>query len=397
MRDTLDEVARSVTRLVAPASLSLEDGNGREDRSSTLREVWTRCKGRPRAGDVILLRTRGTAYAIGRILVGQETVGGQEGFDHAVVVLKGEKEVLHVSPPIIRRLSVDFVLKTSRSPKVLRPRLTDAERTRFLQSLEMHEGKRYSLTQFFVALVGLSTKNMFNINPWALMPKAPRHERRSESLICTHLILSALAQTSCDFEKVLLRDKCSIDFDPNHTSSGSLQDFVQLHRLHPDLLAHVSTMESTGAEVDDDWLDKAGVEYVFVEKDSEGEERNADPLGWLGEIFTVSSLKRFGRIGILLDLLQQLVQWLVSNEDRAALAKLFEKSEASFHMENAFYNFRDRIFQNRALSTALYAASILLLLNRGRILLVIAWRVMQALVLRRVFLEVWREVSSSKI
>ena len=91
-------------------------------------------------GDIILMSTPGRFYAFGREMCGMI-------YDHAVVVID-EDSVLHIGPPVARRLSLQRILLPKRQPVVLRPRLNEKEKRSFVNAMADLEGCHYDLSRY---------------------------------------------------------------------------------------------------------------------------------------------------------------------------------------------------------------------------------------------------------
>ncbi|GBG28324.1 Hypothetical Protein FCC1311_045472 [Hondaea fermentalgiana] len=331
--------------------------------------------GDPEPGDLILLATAGPVYALGRKLTGQT-------YDHVVVVLDRQR-ALHISPPVIRTLALDTVLRSSRSPRVIRPRMGPQDTQTWLEQLEQLVGQEYSLAQLFLAMSKLIGKGF--------LPKFS-HGRSS-------------SQVAEAIREVGLR----LDFDARNEASGSLEDFLALQRNRPDLFRHVECIEVeawVGSERDriSSWASTVNVDHVFILRDTR-EQGSTETGGGLGakvfdDLFRAfSSLQRFGTLGTLAGLAQTAAGILVSKRDWKTLVMLLRTAQMALLPLIDFDELYDRYAQLAreypALSTILYAGAILLALGNFKTILKMLWRAIQLAVFRRALLEAWNEVKSS--
>lgn len=81
-------------------------------------------KERIQPGDLVLTKTTNGVYGVARKLMGSE-------YDHVSVFLD-KKSVLHISPPKVRIIPSNIFLMSRMSPLIVRPNISDAERTDFV-------------------------------------------------------------------------------------------------------------------------------------------------------------------------------------------------------------------------------------------------------------------------
>jgi len=357
--------------------------------------------GEPQPGDLILLTTAGSIYAAGRQLTGQS-------HDHVVVVLK-RRRVLHISPPVIRTLNIDTVLRTSRAPQVMRPRLAPEERERWLTELEMLIGEKYSLMQLTRTIWRLAMLH-------TILPVAPSIPRGIQSLannsngrICTNAILSSLVRNAPPIAEAMRQLSPRVDFDPSNEASGSLEDFLVLQRTRSDLVAHVECIEVNewcGPEQARvaSWASNLSIDYVFVLQDKPnftGPGSSRKGFGFPPSQFASVSLKRFGFAGLILEFLQKFVGVLINENDRDAINNLWLRAQLYLTSYIDVEKLRDRIaqlvVQYPALPNIAYIVGFLFALGHIKTILKIVLRAVQVALARRALLEAWKEIQRPKL
>jgi len=308
--------------------------------------------GIPEAGDLVLVASTGVVYGTMRSITGQM-------HDHAVVVLDSST-VLHVSPPTIRTMPLHKVLMSSKKPLVLRPRLTKQERKKFLSDLRGLIGKKYSILDLFSSLGYLSFSNLgFPIGK-VLFKHSEKPARKT--WICTDAVLQTLSNNSPSFMQAINSLSC-LDAERDGRLS-SLTDFSRLSALRPDLLAVVQNVEiarnPSRTEVDDltSWMKSLNQDFVFIVDDTrEKSELFHDILQSAGTTF----------------------RYFFSDKQSIQSEKYFEYIRLSKY------------------SNILYLAGLLFILKQGKMVIHILYRVVQIMLIRRLFVEVWTEVKKSKL
>lgn len=183
----LDELFVTLTHgaasLLAPDSLLVEDASTRELERSTIEELSAAQKASECVipGDIILITSPGPFYAFCRGVCNSY-------YDHAAVVLDATT-VLHIGPPLARRMQLLRVLLPKRQPTIFRPALDNVQRAEFIASIAALEGSRYDLTRAYGLMLRLTLKH-FKLTPLPSMaPLAPPFK----AWICTDAIIFALA------------------------------------------------------------------------------------------------------------------------------------------------------------------------------------------------------------
>ena len=154
-------------------------------------------------GDLILVRTPGSVYALFRRVSGHV-------YDHLAVVMEGG-QVLHVGPPTIRLLPVALLLQPSRHPVVYRPQLSAAQRAELIASLQALIGSQYDAVKVFRFIAQLASRQSTQQRrsraalPPADLASLSSITSPSSSLICTDAILNRLLAVSPAFRQLLQR------------------------------------------------------------------------------------------------------------------------------------------------------------------------------------------------
>ena len=205
--------------------------------------------------DLVLVVTPGVVYREFRRLA-------SHSYDHLAIALSADS-VLHVGPPNIRLLPASLLLQPIRHPLVLRPHLTEQQRTALVQSLTPLIGQPYDTMRVLALIARLATaqtadkRRQRRHNMWSGQRQS-QHSRASSpttvtgtavlpppssfslpssslsSLICTDAILNRLLAVSPQFRAIVeqwQRDSettalLPLDFHTMH--SWSIND---IHRI----------------------------------------------------------------------------------------------------------------------------------------------------------------------
>lgn len=98
-------------------------------------ETITDVLGRVQVGDVLFTRTNSSLYQVGRRILGIK-------YDHVSVVIN-QREVIHISPPIISKIDIRCMLHQEREPLIYRMALD--KKDELLDILNNYLGERYNL------------------------------------------------------------------------------------------------------------------------------------------------------------------------------------------------------------------------------------------------------------
>jgi len=234
---------RLAARVLTPSSLSLEPGvDANSPREASELEP----------GDIVLLRTPGAVYQAFRQFSASE-------YDHVVVALSRPDQCLHISPPTARRVRTRQLLVDERQPRVLRPRISDEEKKRFVQKCESLLGSEYSLYRLYGNIVRTVAEKQFRVGRF--LPKLSTPTAQDQAWVCTDAILVALLESAPS----LKRSAASISpaLDIFRTGSASIADLLRLekHKLLEDVFILVEPsppqQESTAEKLRKAW-DQAG-------------------------------------------------------------------------------------------------------------------------------------------
>jgi hypothetical protein len=175
------------------------------------------------AGDLVLVKSRGLVSAAGRRLAGNP-------YDHVGVVVH-DGQTINIDKPRTRLLPVDRLLRASHQPLVLRPAWASPEaRDGFVHWIEGLAGREYDVARTLRLLGRLVLRRLLHVR-WALPRPAPDWPR----WICTDAVLLGLERFGR--EPVVLR---ALPLDWNTLGCGTTNDFLRIHRQHPELLHAVT-------------------------------------------------------------------------------------------------------------------------------------------------------------
>ena len=206
--------------------------------------------------DLVLVRTPGVVYRQFRRLA-------SHSFDHLAIAVSAHS-VLHVGPPTVRLLPAALLLQPRRRPLILRPALSDEQRTALIQSLTPLIGRPYDTVRVLALIATLATaqtadkRRQRRQRLWTgqqrqlLLTRDSSNDSRDEhsasltplpsslagssqsSLICTDAILDRLWAVSARFRHIvqhwrrLSESSALLPLDLHTMHSWSIND---LHRI----------------------------------------------------------------------------------------------------------------------------------------------------------------------
>lgn len=172
-------------------------------------------------GDLILVKSRGWLFALGR------RIGGNP-YDHiGVVVDRGQ--TLNIDKPRSRLLPVERLLRESHRPLVLRPVWpSPAARDAFVAWLTQLAGREYDVRRTLRLIASLLVQRVAH-RAWPLAPPTPDQPR----WICTDAVLLGLERYAAS--PALAEPE--LDWTTLHC--GTTNDFLRLAEAHPELLQRV--------------------------------------------------------------------------------------------------------------------------------------------------------------
>lgn len=175
-------------------------------------------------GDLILVRSPGRIFALGRRLAGN-------AYDHVAIVVEGG-ETVNIDKPRVRCLPVERLLRASLAPLVLRPGWQHPdERRAFLAWTRSLLGRPYDRRRTYGLVPRLLARRLTGI---AVPLAAPRVDQ--SHWICTDAVLLGLERCRPGFAAVR-----GLELDWVRLRCGSTNDFLRIHEARPDLLARVES------------------------------------------------------------------------------------------------------------------------------------------------------------
>lgn len=174
-------------------------------------------------GDLILVRSHGLVYAVGRRATGNR-------YDHVAVVMR-DGRTLNIDKPSARLLPLDRLLRPSLRPRVLRPAFAGAEeRDRFVIEIEQRLGAPYDVRRTLWLLQRLLERRLHG----RARPLPPLGLDRPR-WICTDAVLLALDRHVRGFAGLR-----AMPLDWISLGSGTTNDLLTIAARRPDLLAEVA-------------------------------------------------------------------------------------------------------------------------------------------------------------
>ncbi len=173
-------------------------------------------------GDLILVRTPGWVFRVGRRLCGNT-------YDHIAVVVQNGQTV-NIDKPMSRTLPMEKLLRPHLSPLVLRPAWAHTgEQENFVDWISQAVDSTYD-TRRTLSLVWRVLVNRWLGVKIALSPMGAERER----WICTDAVLIGLSAHASRFE-----DLPQMELDWRWLGSGTTNDFLEISRLRPEHLVVV--------------------------------------------------------------------------------------------------------------------------------------------------------------
>jgi len=175
--------------------------------------------GRAQPGDLILAKTRGAGFALGRVLT-------RNRYDHIAVVLH-DSETLNIVMPKTIKLPLSTFGKPGNAPLIMRPNWKAQEqRDSFIAEMEGFVGGHYNLkrTLLGILVIVLSTWLGIRIRIKKLKPQTAKW-------ICTEAIIVSLLKTFPVFKAIE-----GIKLDYNTLGFGTTNDFLRISCSLPHLM-----------------------------------------------------------------------------------------------------------------------------------------------------------------
>ena len=225
--------------LLSPDSLAFNDD---DNKRYSIREYMESEALKPNLlpGDLILIQTPGTVYKSIRKVM-------DTCYDHMAVLLDKDT-VLHISPPVIRKISSNVFLMKKRNPIIIRPNLTANQREEFVKNVENTLGYKYDYGTLF-SLMGKKlyhqiSKN-FNSNhdplkifqrDFAFIDKNLKSSPPSH--ICTDLLFTKLKEISPEINEHIKNNHNYLNY--SYLGGYSPDDLLLLSEKNPILLKAIN-------------------------------------------------------------------------------------------------------------------------------------------------------------
>jgi hypothetical protein len=172
-------------------------------------------------GDLILVRSHGLVFAAGRRLT-------RSSYDHVAVVVAGGQTV-NIDKPMTRRLAIERLLRADHEPLVVRPAWRDpAARAAFVDWMESLVDSTYDVRRTLRLLASLVLRRA-----GVRLPLSPPRAEGAR-WICTDAVLVGFERHLADFATAELA------LDWRSLRCGTTNDFLEISRRRPDLLAPVT-------------------------------------------------------------------------------------------------------------------------------------------------------------
>ena len=173
-------------------------------------------------GDLILVKTPGFFFAVGRWLTGNP-------YDHIAVVGRNG-QTINVAKPKTVRVPVERMLTRKRAPLILRPAWqNDEQRERFVDWMEALADRPYDTARALRLLVLLLLKKYF-----ARVISLPRPALDQSRWICTDAILLGLKRQLPAWDVIE-----QLPLDWVQLGCSTTNDFIRLSTEPPKLLCEI--------------------------------------------------------------------------------------------------------------------------------------------------------------
>lgn len=217
----LEAITPFVAGLFAPQSIAAISNGGEVDIPTEMMDKLQVNLDQVQPGDLIFTSTPGFFFNTVRTMT-------KSSYDHVALVLNS-KEVLHIGPSKVRVLSMYIILEPARKPFVLRPKfLSEKQRDEFLDNGRELIGQPYDTIRTYNFLLRLFLHHHFGVT----LPMSQTHPH----MICSDMLFDLLSESSPQFAQTarLVRT-----LDIHNFGSASLQDFINLSKIHPTLFKKV--------------------------------------------------------------------------------------------------------------------------------------------------------------
>lgn len=184
--------------------------------------AYARTMVQPEPGDLILVRSQGRLFALGRRVT-------RSPYDH-VAVVAGAGRTINIDKPSVRHLPLDRLMRPDLHPLVLRPRFAcPDERARFVADVERLLSAPYDVARTLALLERMLERRL--VGRARRLPPLGRERAR---WICTDAVLLGLERHVSGFSALR-----ALPLDWGALGSGTTNDFLRISRCRPDLLARV--------------------------------------------------------------------------------------------------------------------------------------------------------------
>jgi hypothetical protein len=178
------------------------------------------------AGDLLLVKTPGVIYKLGRFLMGTP-------YDHISVVVC-EKNTANVVWPQNTYCSIDRLLTPSRQPVAIRPKWkTEAEKAQFLAWMHSLMGQRYNYLWVWAHFLRMLMRKHFGI----AYPMR-KLDVRQELSVCTEAVLHGLTLQMSEFDPSQHKQS-----DWQVLQCASTNDYLALPDVMPELFHLVGSQK----------------------------------------------------------------------------------------------------------------------------------------------------------
>lgn len=175
------------------------------------------------AGDLILVRTSGLAYSLGRRL-------SRNSYDHVAVVVRAG-QTLNIVHPSAVLVPIEHIVKPNRSPLILRPGWdTPSQAIAFVQAMEELRECSYDLRRALKGVVLVMLRTWLGIR----LTMSPLREN-ADRWICTEAILINLQNALPGFREI---NRLPLDY--SDLGFATTNDLLRIASARPDLLRIVT-------------------------------------------------------------------------------------------------------------------------------------------------------------